>query len=442
MPVPTTPDSPHAHGAGGGLRLEYGQTSDPGRDPAKQVNEDSCGYAETKFGHLFVICDGMGGHVGGKEASTIAIRTIFETVAATPSGTPPPAALRAAIEEAARRVYHFGGAGQHLQRPGSTCVAVLIHEGGLEAAHVGDSRAYAIRSGEIYRLTRDHSMVQNLVDSGVLTEAESIGHPDANKITRALGMTPSVDVDVRPEPMELFEGDVILLASDGLTDMVRNEEILATTLGALPAGGIQHACDRLVAVANDHGGHDNVTVQLVRVLEAAQKNVAPTMADQPLALPPGPEAARPKPTTVETPAFRVSSTVTDEAHDVPPLALRPLEAPPGPGGARAASAAGVALAAGPQPGPVPAAPAGVPGNLSTTTPDGPGPTIIDAHGSGALGATPLAGPVGHAHRYAPIPPPAWSGAHEPPRRLLYLVLGMASAIGILLALLIWALWYR
>ncbi|MBI4955201.1 MAG: hypothetical protein HY908_24470, partial [Myxococcales bacterium] len=117
-------------------------------------------------------------------------------------------------------------------------------------------------------------------------------------------------------------------------------------------------------------------------------------------------------------------------------------APPGPGVARAATAAGVARAAAPQPGPLPAAPAGVPGNLSTTTPDGPGPTIIDAHASGALGATPVAGPVGHAHRYAPIPPPAFAGAREPPRRLLYLVLGMASAIGILLALLVWALWYR
>ncbi len=239
--------------------------SDPGRDPNKQVNEDSCGYAQTKYGHLCVLCDGMGGHYGGQEASRRAITTIFEQIEQAPDGATPGQALKHSIETAARRVYELGGPPDNKVRPGSTVVAMLLHDGGLDVAHVGDSRAYVIRSGQIYPLTRDHSMVQAMIDAGFLSEDQAMGHPDANKITRALGMKPDVDVELRPDSMELFPGDLLLTASDGLTDLALAKDILGATRQALASGGLDHAAEQLVRMANDRGGHDNITVQLVKV---------------------------------------------------------------------------------------------------------------------------------------------------------------------------------
>src|SRR5690606_14526768 len=120
-----------------------------------------------------------------------------------------------------------------------------------DVAHVGDSRAYAIRGKQIYRLTRDHSMVQELLDGGVISEHDAIGHPDSNKITRALGMTPEVVVELREEPMEVYEGDVFVLASDGLTDLARNDDILVTVTEYLKEKNIQAVCDELVALRSE-----------------------------------------------------------------------------------------------------------------------------------------------------------------------------------------------
>ncbi|WP_438019620.1 protein phosphatase 2C domain-containing protein [Sorangium sp. So ce315] len=255
------------------LKIEFAQASDAGRDPNKQVNEDACGYAETQFGHLCVLCDGMGGHYGGSEASRTAIKTIFDVIEQTPATTDPRAALKAAIEEAARRVYQLGGPADNRARPGSTVVAMVLHDGGVDIAHVGDSRAYVIRSNQIYPLTRDHSMVQGMLDAGMITEAQAIGHPDANKITRALGMKPEVEVEVRPEPMELYPGDVLIQTSDGLTDLVLSGDILGCTRQALASGSVEHACRMLVQLANHRGGHDNITVQMARVIETGGRSL-------------------------------------------------------------------------------------------------------------------------------------------------------------------------
>jgi protein phosphatase len=253
------------------LQIEVAQLSDPGRDPNKQVNEDSSGYAHTKLGHLCVLCDGMGGHYGGQEASRRAIATIFEEIERAPQNASPAQALKNAIEVAGRKVYELGGPPENKVRPGSTVVAMLLHDGGVDVAHVGDSRAYMVRSGQIYPVTRDHSMVQAMIDSGFITEEQAIGHPDANKITRALGMKPDVDVDLRPEPMELFPGDILLTTSDGLTDLALSKDILGALRQALASGGLDHACQQLVRMANDRGGHDNITVQLVRITSTARK---------------------------------------------------------------------------------------------------------------------------------------------------------------------------
>ena len=206
--------------------MEYAERSDPGRDPAKQVNEDVCGRRETRFGHLCVVCDGMGGHAAGREAAELALSTIFEVFDQAPPGVAAADVLRTAIEEASRRIHTMPTSEAALGRPGSTVVAVLMHAHGTEVAHVGDSRAYLVHEGQIFRVTRDHSIVQEMVDRGLLTPQQAAHHPDANRITRALGMAPEVVADVRPQPIFHVTGDTFVLCSDGLSDLVVDHEIL------------------------------------------------------------------------------------------------------------------------------------------------------------------------------------------------------------------------
>ncbi len=217
--------------------VDISARTDPGRDPAKQINEDAFGERATAVGHLAFVCDGMGGHENGREASNLAVQTILEWFANTPAGGSPRDALRGAIEEANRRVFRLGGPGRpvqtggvgggvvHAGHAGSTCVAILVHAGGTEVAHVGDSRAFLIHAGAIFQVTRDHSMVQQMVDAQLLTAEQAAHHPEANKITRALGIAPDVEVELRAQPLLHAPGDVFVLSSDGLTDLVSAQEI-------------------------------------------------------------------------------------------------------------------------------------------------------------------------------------------------------------------------
>jgi serine/threonine protein phosphatase PrpC len=266
-----------------GLVIEFAELSDAGRDPSKQVNEDSCAYQETAHGHLALVCDGMGGHKGGKLASETAVATILDGIRHAPVGTPPAELLRSTIGQACQAVHEVGGSGPVETRPGTTCVATLLHDGKAEVAHVGDSRLYLIRGGGIQRVTRDHSLVQQMLDAGLLTEAQAAVHPDINRITRALGMYPVVDVEVRPKPLLLVPGDVLLLSSDGLTDMLEDEALLAIVQATLGSGP-EVTCQRLVDEANARGGHDNITVQVLLVVESThrapeQTLVEPTLVD-------------------------------------------------------------------------------------------------------------------------------------------------------------------
>ena len=256
--------------------IEYAERSDPGRDPGKQVNEDACGYRATRLGHLCVVCDGMGGHAAGREAAELALATIFETFEHAPAEACPRDVLQGAVAEASRRVYAMptseaGG------RPGSTVVAVLMHARGTEVAHVGDSRVYLVHEGQISRVTRDHSIVQEMVDRGLLTLEQAAVHPDANRITRALGMAPEVEVEVRPSPVHHVTGDAFVLCSDGLSDLILDQEILET-VDNVPGA---QAVGKLVDLANARGGHDNITVLVLRArttaIEVSGGGVAPTV---------------------------------------------------------------------------------------------------------------------------------------------------------------------
>lgn len=268
--------------------VEYGQKSDPGRDPEKHVNEDACGYRETPIGHLCVVCDGMGGHLGGREASNLALQTIIERVESAPRDARPVDVLREALVLANQRVCAIAlgsdvpppRRGQRVEpqaRPGSTVVAILLHSGGAEVAHVGDSRVYLVHGSQIFQVTKDHSMVQELVDAGFLTPAQATTHPNANQITRALGMGADIEVDVRPQPLHVVAGDAFVLCSDGLSDLVEPPEILQIVGSAPP----EQAAGQLVDLANARGGHDNITAAILRAREgttAQATAVLPTIA--------------------------------------------------------------------------------------------------------------------------------------------------------------------
>lgn len=244
--------------------VEIAVRTDPGRDPDKQVNEDAAVEKETALGLLAVVCDGMGGHAGGKEASELAIKTIVEIVEAAPPATTAGVALVRAIEEANARIWSMPTA-EAGYRPGSTVVAVLAHEGGAEVAHVGDSRLYLVHAGTISQVTRDHSMVQEMVDRNLIRAEDAAKHPDANKILRALGIAKEVEVDLRAEPIAYVAGDVLVLCSDGLSDLVELAEILEIA-GSHPP---PQAAGQLVDLANARGGHDNITAMVIRMKASA-----------------------------------------------------------------------------------------------------------------------------------------------------------------------------
>lgn len=281
--------------------------SDPGREPTKQVNEDSGRATLTRLGHLALVCDGMGGHAHGQAASRAAVDTIIERLSHPPFDRTPGPALVQAIQHANQVVYQQGGGPGTEGRPGTTCVAVLVHAGGAEIAHVGDSRVYLMRNGRIYRMTRDHSVVQQLVDAGLLSAEQAIEHPEANRITRALGMAPTVDVELYPGPFVVAPGDLFVLASDGLTDLVADAEI-ASVIGNRVVEGLATACQALVDLANLRGGHDNITVLLLRIVRAPR---AAAVTD-----PVAPAATRPQ-------AFGGTKTLVD-----PHTSRTQVDAPP------------------------------------------------------------------------------------------------------------------
>ncbi|HEX3344514.1 MAG TPA: hypothetical protein VHS09_08060, partial [Polyangiaceae bacterium] len=220
-------------------------------------------------------------------------------------------------------------------RPGSTAVAVLMHAGGTDVAHVGDSRVYLVHEAQIFRVTRDHSIVQELVDRGLLTLEQAAHHPDANRITRALGMAPEVDAELRPQPVHHVAGDAFILCSDGLSDLVEDGEILAV-VAAEPAA---QAAGKLVDLANARGGHDNITVIVLRARETALSpgtSLAPTLAEiaatqPPVTMPAGTSS----PTLVEdygaAPAAGAVERTTQPGVPVAPAVLPAAPAPvPGP----------------------------------------------------------------------------------------------------------------
>jgi serine/threonine protein phosphatase PrpC len=240
--------------------LRSGSASDVGK--VRTNNQDQLLVAES----LFAVADGMGGHAAGEVASLTAVEALRASFGMDPTAT----GLVAAVEEANRSVWDQGAKQADLRGMGTTLVALALvvadGEERLAIVNVGDSRIYLLRTGELEQLTTDHSLVQELVDEGQLSEAEATVHPQRHVLTRALGVDPEVKVDtIQILP---FKGDRFLLCSDGLSREVSDDQI-ASVLRRLadPA----QAAKELVDEARAHGGNDNITVVVVDVVDDDDK---------------------------------------------------------------------------------------------------------------------------------------------------------------------------
>ncbi|HEY3264399.1 MAG TPA: Stp1/IreP family PP2C-type Ser/Thr phosphatase [Actinomycetota bacterium] len=232
------------------MNVRVGAATDIGL--VREGNEDSYLVEEP----LFVIADGMGGHRGGEVASRLAIETIEALFRRGQGG------LAEQVQEANRAVFERSSSDRDVAGMGTTLTAALIDGDRLRLAHVGDSRAYLLRDGELRMITEDHTLVHQMVQQGEITEAEAERHPQRSIVTRALGMDATVTVD--EAIVDLRPGDRLLICSDGLTSMV-GDDAIAAHLGR--ETDPQRAAEALVAEANKGGGVDNTTVIVVAVDE-------------------------------------------------------------------------------------------------------------------------------------------------------------------------------
>lgn len=217
-----------------------------------------------------VVCDGMGGARGGRMASSLAAavfeRVVEAGVGRLEKGQRVRALLAGAIEQANRVVHEKGSETPELAGMGTTAVGVMVRGGVAEYTHVGDSRLYLYRNNHLYQLTKDHSMVQEMVDNGRITEEQAQNHPRKNLITRALGVEAEVEADFGEK--EVTPHDILLLCSDGLTNCVTPEQI-ELILAKTP---FFSTADALVRQALAGGGYDNITVLLIQIEPVEEKN--------------------------------------------------------------------------------------------------------------------------------------------------------------------------
>ena len=233
----------------------------------RENNEDSYLYwepaSEEEFqrkGRLAVIADGMGGHEGGQEASRLAVETVRE-VYDQAFHDEPQAALVESFAAAHNRIQDYAEQHPAFQGMGTTCTALVLRGRQLYFAHVGDSRLYLVRAARILRLTRDHSYVGRLVESGIVRAEDAEKHPQRHILTAALGAGRELAVDGIDQVLALQEGDDLLLCTDGLWSVVTEEELETAVSGNAPA----ECCAALVKLARQRGAPDNITLQVLRV---------------------------------------------------------------------------------------------------------------------------------------------------------------------------------
>lgn len=226
----------------------------------RKTNQDDYAYGELPGGAVWaVVCDGMGGANGGSVASGMAVRSIEHSIRSRYDGRTDDESVRAllfsALTEANAEVHARAGQDVSLYGMGTTVVACIATADLLFVAHAGDSRAYLLDQGAT-QLTRDHSVVQEMVDSGEITAEEARSHPNKNLITRALGVEPALEIDFGAYPFP--KGTGVLLCSDGLSNLVESEAFVQAM-----REDPEKAAEKLTALANENGGTDNITVVMI-----------------------------------------------------------------------------------------------------------------------------------------------------------------------------------
>lgn len=240
--------------------MQFISLTDKGKIRAK--NEDFCSSAEVEGYTLLILADGMGGANSGEVASTKAIETVMEhldnDLLRRLSLPEIPHTLIRIIDETNRLLFDLSNSDCIYSGMGTTLEICIIKDSTAYIAHIGDSRVYKVTSsGEILQLTKDHSLVEYMIDAGKLTREEAVNHPQRNVITKAIGTAPTIEADILTHVLE--DGDVLLVCSDGLTNMVSEQDIAAVVSSDIP---FNDRAFKLVEMANDAGGTDNISVIL------------------------------------------------------------------------------------------------------------------------------------------------------------------------------------
>jgi serine/threonine protein phosphatase PrpC len=233
----------------------------------RQENQDSVLHVQIPLGELLIVADGIGGYTGGAVASRKVVENFYTHMSSLPADYSGENAIREAAARAnAEIVAAASTPDSPHQQMGSTIVVALLQQyaDGSYAwvGHVGDSRAYLVRAGRIYRLTTDHSAVQSLLNRNLITPEEAERHPDTSVLTRCLGHQPEVEIDIEKHPLAV--GDTLLLCSDGLWGFVLEKEILAAVEN--PSLTVEAAAHSLLELALAAGGHDNIGIEMARLI--------------------------------------------------------------------------------------------------------------------------------------------------------------------------------
>lgn len=244
------------------LALTYFGSSDIGM--VRQENQDSFAKLPENNsdlmngkGHLFIVADGVGGHTGGKEASSMAVQIIGSYF--NMSDAPDKLLLKKAFEDANQQIYSKAGISGEFTHMATTCSALLLKDQKGTIAHIGDSRIYRISNNKIEQLTKDHTQLQELLRQGVLTKKEAENYPNKSVLVRAMGAEEKIVIDLT-DNISISAGESFVLCSDGLAK-ISEEEILQVVTASSP----QTACDHMIKLANERGGKDNVTVLVIKL---------------------------------------------------------------------------------------------------------------------------------------------------------------------------------
>lgn len=219
----------------------------------RTFNEDSVGYYEEGNFGIYIVADGMGGHNAGEVASNMAKDIVINYVLNHRDEESPIEILNEALQNANRRIYKEGLLNDECNGMGTTITGVMIRDNELTVVNVGDSRVYVLKDDNLVKVTKDHSLVQELLDNGTITKEEAKYHPNRNVITRAVGTNPVVNADYYN--LDLRDIEKGILCSDGLTNEVSEEEILKVLKSKE-----ENPCERLIKMSKENGGRDNISV--------------------------------------------------------------------------------------------------------------------------------------------------------------------------------------